>query len=236
MENTEYKWDIFIGHSSDKADIARKIMDDLESRFGIQCCFADRDFEPGKGIPENIKDCMRRSSMILLMICKDFINSKWCWYEQEEAFIRYIEEKGKLNCVIPVLFEDTQLPERLENITYIKFQNVDDLVEKLHQAYSGKNKTIQFLGGQGLGAKPVRVVNDSIAGFARTLPSKFWFDDDFEDANERIEFMTDETDVKCLQDYFNKAVMNGDWDLLQCILKNCETHLTSVLWSIRGSC
>ena len=39
--------------------------------------------------------------------------------------------------------------------------------------------------------------------------------------------MTDETDVRCLQDYFNKAVLYRDFVLTCCIMKNDKTYLSS---------
>ena len=73
MANAEYKYDIFLGHSSDKADIVKKVMEDLETKFCIKCCFADRDLSPGKRIVENVSDCIGDSNKVLQLICEEFI-------------------------------------------------------------------------------------------------------------------------------------------------------------------
>ena len=218
MANAEYTYDIFIAHSSHKTDIARKLMEDLESRFNIKCCFADRDFAPGKEIAENISDCMADSNKVVLLICEEFIKSAWCWFEQQEAF-------RKRNCIIPVLLEDVPIPKVLRNITYIKFQNADDLVETIHRAFSRSNETAQHLGERDIEAELEHIGLGTFAECA--FSPQFQYCDGLSGAKERIEFMRDETDVRCLQDYFNKAVLYGDLDLTWCILKNDKTYLSS---------
>lgn len=117
---TEYKYDLFIVYSSENTKEARKLMEDIERRFCIKCCFADRDFVPGAEIVENISNAMEGSDKIVMLISQHFVHSGWCWFEEQEAFRKYIQEKR--NYIIPVKLEDVEMPKRLRNMTYVDFQ------------------------------------------------------------------------------------------------------------------
>ena len=224
MDETEYKYDLFIGYSSSKCELARKVMQDLERRFNIKCCFADRDFVPGAEIVENITQFMGSSNKVLLLICNEFIKSGWCWYEQQEAFRKYIDEKR--NCLIPVLLENVEVPTLLRNLTYIEYYNEADPIAKIHQAFLCKYESDSHSAGLRLAYNFTRFGQKHIALNFHQSPVSFYHDD-FSDSKERLEFMENEKDIGMLQDYFDRAAKEGDVDLIQCILKNGQTKLTS---------
>ena len=214
IKGPEYKYDIFIAYSSDKTETAKKIREDLERKYQLRCCFADRDFVPGAEIVENISNCMGSSNKVLLLISEEFISSGWCWYEQQEAFRKYITEKR--NCIIPVLFEKVQVPKLLRNVTYLDFQNGTEIVEKIYGAYRYNNES----------ALRPEVKGNETRFEEEPRDYSSTYRDEFMNAKERIEFMEGETDSYILRNYFYKAVGNRDWDLLQCILGNNNTKLS----------
>ena len=220
MEDTDYKYDIFIGYSSDKTDLAKNVMEDLEGRFGVKCCFADRDFVPGTEIVENITNFMESSNKVVLLICEEFVKSGWCWYEQQEAFRKYINEKR--NCLIPVLLDDVEVPKLLRNLTYIEYHNEADPVGKIHQAFVCKNEfEIHALGFHLAHNLHMLDIDDCRSR------SFTHYEDEFSDSKERHEFIEEETDVVILQNYFDQAAKEKDVDTIQCILKNSQTKLSS---------
>ena len=107
MDGAGYKYDILILYSSSKSELARKVLEDLESKFHIKCCIDDRDYIPGAEIWENMRIFMGSSKKVVLLICREFIASRWCQYEQNQAFSKHI---GENNCIIPVLLEDIEVP------------------------------------------------------------------------------------------------------------------------------
>ena len=215
MEDTDYKYDIFIGYSSDKTGLARKVMEDLEGRFGVKCCFADRDFVPGAQIAENITNFMGSSNKVVLLICEEFVKSGWCGYEQQEAFRKYIEEKR--NCLIPVLLDNVEVPKLLRNLTYIEYHNEADPVEKIHRAFVCKNESESHAVGFHLAQ------NFYTLDIADCRSRSFThYEDDFSDSKERHEFIEEETDVVILQNFLIKrpkrkmsTLSNAFWRILK---------------------
>jgi len=81
-------------------------------------CIADRDFHPGWSILENITEAITKSYKVILILTDHFIKSKWCEYEADQALIvRSLESKQ--NCVIPILLEQCEIPNKLKHLTYL---------------------------------------------------------------------------------------------------------------------
>jgi hypothetical protein len=51
----------FVSHSSEDSIQVLMCVEILETRFDLPCFYADRDFQPGKDISENIREGMNRS-------------------------------------------------------------------------------------------------------------------------------------------------------------------------------
>jgi hypothetical protein len=81
-------------------------------------CIAARDFHPRWSILENITEAITKSYKVILILTDHFIKSKWCEYEADQALIvRSLESKQ--NCVIPILLEECEIPNKLKLLTYL---------------------------------------------------------------------------------------------------------------------
>lgn len=216
MANQEF--DLFIAYSSANTQPAKTIMEDLEERFKIKCCFADRDFLPGTEIAVNISFAIEKSDKVLMLISPDFVESGWCWFEQQEAFRKYALDKR--HCIIPVMLETVdEMPKLLRNITYVDFQKEDDPVERIYKACI--HHTVQEEACQ-----DEKKENSGLCVPNWGVSRHFYdYDDDFVEAKERIEFLEEETDLKILQKYFDDAAEKNDFDLFQSILENKDMKL-----------
>lgn len=215
MANQEF--DLFIAYSSSNTQEAKTIMEDLEGRFPIKCCFADRDFLPGTEIAENISSSIEKSDKVLMLISPDFVKSGWCWFEQQEAFRKYALDKK--HCIIPVMLEDVvEMPKLLRNITYMDFLKEEDPVERIYKAFIQHTNLAEM-------CQDENEEIDSSNHLWQVSPHFYDYDDDFMEAEERIEFLKEETELKTLQKYFNDAAEKSDYVLLQSILENKNMKL-----------
>ncbi|CAG2234750.1 unnamed protein product [Mytilus edulis] len=97
-----------------------------EKKGFYERCIADRDFEPGKFIFENIENSFRKSSKILLVITNNFVSSYWCQFETNQALLESMESRK--DCIIPLYLEECDIPDKLKHITYADFTNDDDYI------------------------------------------------------------------------------------------------------------
>ena len=74
---------MFISHSGDDSEEVWELIKKLETRFKIRCLYADRDFQPGKDITDNIKESIEISMKILLILSPSYLDSGYCWFEPE---------------------------------------------------------------------------------------------------------------------------------------------------------
>ncbi|CAC5365548.1 TLR13 [Mytilus coruscus] len=127
-----FVYDFFVSHSHKDADwVLSRLVADLESAFTeddvvLRGCIADRDFEPGKIIFENIENSLRKSSKIILVITNNFVNSYWCQFETNQALLESMESRK--DCIIPLYLEACDIPDKLRHITYADFTNDDDYI------------------------------------------------------------------------------------------------------------
>ena len=105
----------------------------MNQSFLFTGCIADRDFQPGKIIINNITDAIKKSYKIILVLTKSFVQSKWCTHEMEYAIIRHI---GIEECVIPLLLEpleEAEYPDCLQRITYPDYTNERNQMQEIRK-------------------------------------------------------------------------------------------------------
>ncbi|XP_061170152.1 uncharacterized protein LOC133179404 [Saccostrea echinata] len=215
MADKAYEYDLFIIHSSENSAKATELMMDLENRFKVKCCFADREFLPGTEIIENISNFMDKSDKILVLLSPASVSSGWCWQELQEAFRKNVQERR--NCIIPVMLEDTEVPKLLRNMTYIDFQKEADLAEKIYKTFTKLGSEKAFISDDESLSDPRGYLEEVVCAY----------DDDFSDSEERLEFLKEEANISTLQNYFDEAARKTDLELCQCILENNHTALSS---------
>ncbi|XP_066301592.1 tetratricopeptide repeat protein 22-like [Branchiostoma lanceolatum] len=113
----EFQYDFFVSHSSKDADwVNFALLPALEVESQFKGCVADRDFELGESVFDNIIHSIENSYKTLLILTPNFVTSEWCKYETEQALYERLETRR--GCVIPILLEKCDVPKKLRTITY----------------------------------------------------------------------------------------------------------------------
>ncbi|KAK3612006.1 hypothetical protein CHS0354_021680 [Potamilus streckersoni] len=96
-----YQYDSFISYADeDKQFVYNGILPEIEEKFGLRLCLADRDFTPGVSIPENIIRAISSSRRTVFVLSKNFLQSYWCKYELNMARIESEKKDRKLVVVV----------------------------------------------------------------------------------------------------------------------------------------
>jgi TIR domain-containing protein len=105
---------VFISHTAVDKPFVRRLAKRLEkSRF--QVWLDERDLIAGDSLPESIGKALEKAKVILVVVSKASVKSKWLKYELNVATARMI--KGECR-VIPVVIDDTPLPAEVTGILY----------------------------------------------------------------------------------------------------------------------
>ena len=105
----------------------------MNQSFLFTGCIADRDFQPGKTIINNITEAIEKSCKIILVLTKSFVQSKWCTHEMQRAVFRHIDIE---KCVIPLLLEpleEAEYPDCLQLITYSDYTNERNQMQQIRK-------------------------------------------------------------------------------------------------------
>ncbi|XP_060891841.1 toll-like receptor 2 type-2 [Labrus mixtus] len=92
---------VFISYSSNDSQWTHFLIEQLES-FGLQVCYHERDFTPGRTVLENMSDCIQESQKVLLVLSSEFVRSRWCLLEANMSLFRDCLERKP---IVPVLLE-----------------------------------------------------------------------------------------------------------------------------------
>ncbi|KAI8519753.1 hypothetical protein Bbelb_030100 [Branchiostoma belcheri] len=118
-QNTKgFHYDFFVIHSAKDAEwVNYTLLANLEGEHRLKGCIADRDFQLGKYVLDNITAAIKQSAKVLVILTPDLLQSKWCKHEMKEALHAKVEEATE--SVIPVLLKDCEVPDEIKNITYL---------------------------------------------------------------------------------------------------------------------
>lgn len=108
----------FVSFSYKDLAVAQKLADDLKRRK-IRVWLATQQIRPGDNLVERIQDGLRQSGYVLLVVTHSFLESRWAKKELEMIMGR--EQKYGWPRVIPLLFEEAELPEGLQEKVYLDF-------------------------------------------------------------------------------------------------------------------
>lgn len=111
---------IFISHSSIDKQIARRLTAEL-TRIGVRAWLDEREIKVGDDIIENIESGIRESDYLALVLTPKSVRSTWVTEELNAFRIRqYSEKTGR---VLPLLFEDCEIPPMLRSKKYADFRS-----------------------------------------------------------------------------------------------------------------
>ncbi|XP_077567291.1 uncharacterized protein LOC144192115 [Stigmatopora nigra] len=111
---------VFISYSSTDSEWTHALIERLETA-GLCVCYHDRDFTAGRGVLENMSDCIQKSQKVLLVLSWTFVRSRWCLLEANMSMFRDCLERKPL---VPVLLEPgVSIPLHLCHLTYLEVGN-----------------------------------------------------------------------------------------------------------------
>ncbi|XP_022611786.1 uncharacterized protein LOC111229647 [Seriola dumerili] len=130
---------VFISYSSTDHQWTHPIINQLES-FGLQVCYHDRDFIPGRTVLENMSECIQESQKVLLVLSPEFVRSRWCLLEANMSLFRDCLERKP---IVPVLLQPgVSVPLHLCHLTYLE-ANDPEFMNKLLKVLCTPNQQLQ---------------------------------------------------------------------------------------------
>ncbi|XP_034390441.1 toll-like receptor 2 [Cyclopterus lumpus] len=130
---------VFISYSSTDYQWTHSLIGQLES-CGLQVCYHERDFTPGRTVLENMSDCIQESQKVLLVLSQEFVRSRWCLLEANMSLFRDCLERKP---IVPVLLEPgVSVPLHLCHLTYLE-ANDPDFKDKLLKVLCTPNQQLR---------------------------------------------------------------------------------------------
>lgn len=159
-----FKYDAFISYNvQDEPWVVKQLLPNLEDKQGWRLCLHHRDFEPGRGIIDNIMDGIYSSRKTICLITENYLKSTWCSKEIQMANFRLFDEKKDV--LILIFLEDIpsyhlspyyRMRKLIRKKTYLKWPNHGEdtrvFWEKLRMALEtkeGPEEENALLSGQG---------------------------------------------------------------------------------------
>ena len=113
---------VFISHAREDRDWVIEVIEKLEAPpHSLKCCFADRDFELGRSVFENITRCIQSSIKTVIVLSSEFLDSSWCDYEIRITMEMDLTTRRKV--LIPVMLRPCRVPDFVGRLTYIEVHN-----------------------------------------------------------------------------------------------------------------
>uniref|UniRef100_UPI003AAF8A97 uncharacterized protein n=1 Tax=Centroberyx gerrardi TaxID=166262 RepID=UPI003AAF8A97 len=130
---------VFISYSSTDYRWTHSLINKLES-CGLQVCYHERDFTPGRTVLENMSDCIQESQKVLLVLSPEFVRSRWCLLEANMSLFRDCLERKPM---VPVLLEPgVSVPLHLCHLTYLEVRD-PDFISKVLKVLCTPNQQLQ---------------------------------------------------------------------------------------------
>ncbi len=139
--NKNFKYDAFISYSSRDRDwVSNHLLTALE-KAELKACIDYRDFEIGVPSLVNIENAVERSRKTLLVLTPSWLSSKWTDFEA--LLIQTQDPNAQGRRILPLMVVKTELPKRLEMLTYIDLTdpvNLDFQLERLINNIRNNNR------------------------------------------------------------------------------------------------
>lgn len=128
----KFVFDVFLSHSSfDKPTV--RLIDSYLTSKGLNIWFDERIILPGVSIPAAIENGLQYSKILVFIASKNSLKSDWVTLERQTALFR--DPINSERRMITLLIEDVELPEMLQQFSYLdyKYRNNDvlDNIQKM---------------------------------------------------------------------------------------------------------
>ena len=113
---------VFFSHSREDREWVLQVVLRLESpQYGFKCCFADRDFDLGVPVFQNITKCIHASRRTVIVMSPEFVESPWCSYETR--IIVELDLDARQRLLIPVMLRQCRVPDFIGRLSYMEVDN-----------------------------------------------------------------------------------------------------------------
>jgi hypothetical protein len=107
---------VFVSHASQDKRIASRVAMGLKA-FDYDTWYDDWELLPGDSIVDRIEVAISQTDVLLVLLSKSSVGSKWVRRELSAGLARQLSGKGVM--VIPVVVEDCEIPDMLANTKYV---------------------------------------------------------------------------------------------------------------------
>ncbi len=107
---------IFVSHASQDKRIASRVAMGLKA-FDYDTWYDDWELLPGDSIIERIEAAISKTDVLLVLLSRSSVDSKWVRRELSTGLARQLSGKGVM--VIPVVVEDCEIPDMLADTKYV---------------------------------------------------------------------------------------------------------------------
>ena len=135
MEDQKASPKLFISYAFDDKPIAHRIVERLRAQ-GTDVWFDQFELQPGDSIAEAVRDAVRSSDYILVLLSPRSVESKWVQYELSTTYMLDLEARGI--GILPVIVEHCPIPPLLAQRQWIDLSiDFDAAVNRLSEWVRG---------------------------------------------------------------------------------------------------
>ena len=116
---TDFKYDIFLSHSSHDKDVVRDIANRLKSD-GVRVWFDDWEIRPGDSIPAKIEDGLEQSRVLVLCMSAEALAGDWP--RLESYTFRFKDPLNHKRRFIPLKLDEAPVKGSLAQFSYIDWR------------------------------------------------------------------------------------------------------------------
>src|SRR5919107_2233715 len=118
MPDDEFKYDVFISHSSKDNLVVRALAQRLRDD-GLRVWLDDWELKPGDNIPHKIEEGLEHSRILLLCMSAHAFGSDWAKLESQT--FRFRDPLNRQRRFIPLRLDDTEPKGSLAQFSYINW-------------------------------------------------------------------------------------------------------------------
>lgn len=190
-----YLGHVFVSHTAVDKPFVRQLTEQLRAK-GFQVWLDERDLLVGDPLAERISQALATARVVLVVVSKASVASKWLRYELNVATDRMI--KGECR-VIPVVIDDTPLPPEVRGLLYAECRaSLDDGIPAIVTAlqYESRRATME----RGFWAMADKLIAEVFGGTSSVSMSGEYFSRDYnavslpipdDDGNEEVDVFYD---------------------------------------------
>lgn len=126
---------VFLSYAQQDQAVAKLIASDLEKQ-GIRTWFDQHEIIAGDSILERIREGIRSADYLIVLLSKHSSQSVWVEREIGVAFEKF--GKDETTSIIPVVIDNTPVPQRFSNIRYVNLtegheQAIKEIVARIER-------------------------------------------------------------------------------------------------------